>query len=89
MEIKEKVYTLHDLKAEGFTTPLVCTNDESAMRVIGRMMVQDPTSIVALYPQDYRLVCIGSYDGKTGTMEPSDLKIVCNVSVIKNAMEGK
>lgn len=84
---KESVYVLQDVKAGGFTTPVVAVNDAMVCRVFGRLLVTDPQSLVALYPQDYLILHIGYYDGSTGKLEAlPDVRMLSNLGDIAVAV---
>mgnify|MGYP003375826781 CR=1 FL=1 len=65
--MKRKVYTVRDAKAELFNTPFYQTTHGEAERTF-KNLVQDKTSMVGKYPEDYDLYYMGEFDDNTGNI---------------------
>lgn len=72
--MKTSLYSIYDKQAEIYGRPFHAVNDILAKRTY-ETIAQDPKSDLALYPQDYKLVKIGTFDSKSGelTYEKSSL----------------
>lgn len=67
-----KVYSIHDRKAEIFNRPFMESNEVIAIRNVERAFL-DPNSAFHQFPNDFELVCLGSYDDLTGKFELLDI----------------
>lgn len=63
--MKQKVFTVHDIKAEAYNTPFFANTKGLAIRSFSEL-VNDPKSSVYAYPADFSLFEIGEYDLLTG-----------------------
>lgn len=63
-----KIYSIFDKKSETFSNPVFSVNDNVIKRDL--LMVQrDPKSLLALYPEDYDLMFLGSFYEESGTIK--------------------
>lgn len=60
-----EMYAIQDIKSELFNNPFYSDNDETAKRTV-KMALQSDESPLTLYPEDYRLFKLGTFDNKTG-----------------------
>lgn len=60
------VFCIEDIKS-GFGNPFVAANSEVAKRDFARL-VRDPNSQLYHNPEDFRLMCVGSFDPETGDL---------------------
>lgn len=67
--MKLYIYAVFDKVAECHSSPLVMVADEVAIRLM-RNCVKNPEHNYHLNPEDYRLVKIGTYEDREGTIEP-------------------
>lgn len=63
----QKGYTIFDNVSKEFTVPFFCVSDEAACRIVKSSF--SPQSSLVLYPSDYTLCCIGSFDTDEGNFE--------------------
>lgn len=68
--MKMNVYTVYDLKACAYSRPWYSLSHSAAMREFGDA-VNDPQAPFGKHPEDYQLVCVGSWDDVDGLLEPS------------------
>lgn len=62
-----KIYSLFDKKAMNYGPVMAFPNDVTAIRAIEMDMVSSK-SVVASYPHDFALMCLGEYDDSTGAL---------------------
>lgn len=80
-----KLYSIKDTKG-GFYEPQVAQNDALAVRSI-RGVVNSGKGILAQYPEDFELWCIGSFDETTGIIIPGELKCVIRLNALKDVVQ--
>jgi len=73
--MKNKIYAVHDIKAEIFNLPYFATNDEVAIRSF-KGGVNDETTDLARNPEDYSLHYLGEYDMETGMITGEGPKVI-------------
>lgn len=61
-----KVFSIYDIKAELFNTPFFMGTNGEAIRAF-KDLVNNPDSTPGRHPEDYRLMCIGSFDNASGS----------------------
>lgn len=66
------MYTVYDIKAEAYLAPFFARTDGEAVRMI-LSALEDPQTMLAKYPLDYKLVKIGSWDNQTGKVSACDI----------------
>lgn len=66
--MKKIIVTVQDLKS-GFADPFIIDNEQLAIRMFRASLHDNSKSIMAIYPEDFRLVKIGEFDSKTGLVE--------------------
>ena len=81
-----QVYAIRDLKADYFQNLWLAQNDQVAVRNF-RTLVNDKSTQFGLYPEDYDLYLIGSFDQVSGEMLPK-LVSICNGSSLKGGNEN-
>lgn len=75
-----QAYAVKDVQTQLFTHPYFLTNDVLAKRSFEKA-VQDETTKFNMYPEDYSLYHIGTYDVETGRMIHNDSpKQLCNAT---------
>jgi hypothetical protein len=67
----QKIYSIHDAKAEYFTQPFFKKTHGEAERDFTQL-VNDEKSQLHKFPEDYDLYYLGEYDDNTGKMTPID-----------------
>lgn len=65
-----KVFTVYDTKAQAHLQPFFSQNKATAIRAI-QSAFRDPQHQFTLYPQDYILFDLGSFDDATGEFDTS------------------
>lgn len=66
-----KVFSIRDSKSELFGTPFFNITHGEAERNF-KTLVNDPKSSVSVYPEDFDLYYLGTYDDITGKVVPID-----------------
>lgn len=64
-------YSVYDEKAEFFTVPFFASNTHVAVRSLDRL-VNDDSTTVHQFPDDFTLYEIGKFDQDTGLITPLD-----------------
>lgn len=67
--MKSNIYTVFDIKAKVYTLPFYAMNHEVAIRSF-RQKVNEPGHQFNLYPEDYALYFIGSFDDQNAILTP-------------------
>ena len=78
-----KLYSIKDTKG-AFGAPFLAQNDALAVRSVKTYINGQKGSPEALYPEDFELWCIGSFDDYTGILAPAELVCVCRLAVLKD-----
>lgn len=63
------LYSVRDVKSESFSAPFTALADGAAIRDFYALMTT-PGSVYQMYPGDFDLFKIGTYDQSTGTITP-------------------
>ena len=69
--MKLKIFSLFDEKAQAYNTPQYLKHPGEAIRML-QTTLSNKDSMVAQYPEDYSLYCLGTFDDNNG-------KIACTV----------
>lgn len=72
----KNVYSLFDKKAKLFTPPFVSDNVQTARRSL-MLPVNELESFLGMYPDDYEVYDLGTFDDSTGKIEPREVKDFC------------
>lgn len=67
----EKIYAIYDEKAECYGVLFTAASDGCALRVFDHLLKTD-TQKIALYPEDFTLVCVGDWDTDRGYVSGVD-----------------
>lgn len=62
-----RAFAIHDIRADVFNPPFFVRTVGEAMRSFTEL-ANDPQSFVSKYPQDYRLVVVGSFNDERGDL---------------------
>lgn len=62
----EFLYSIYDSICEEYNPPFVCKNMATAIRNMRDSLKDSKQSIIAMHPEDYVLVQIGTFDKNTG-----------------------
>lgn len=65
----QRIYAIHDITAEVYTTPFYAINNATALRILCKA-VRTPGTSIFDNPEDFRLYSIGSYNEQTGEIIP-------------------
>lgn len=66
----ENLYSILDTKQNYYGSLLTFKNDQVAVRAFMEMLISnDPNSLLALYPTDYQLMCLGHFDKDKGLID--------------------
>lgn len=64
------MYTILDTKSGVFGPLMSFLNDHTAIRSFQEMIIsRDEGSLLALYPTDFTLYCIGTFDNENGSIQ--------------------
>ncbi len=75
----KKMYSLYDVKSEFYGAPVLFHGDEDAKRGF-QGIFQNPGSMFATYPEDYRIFCIGSFNDNSGeVVAEQPTRLVCEL----------
>lgn len=81
--MKIGIFSVYDSKAESYLAPFYAPNGSVACRSL-QQATQDPSHPFCLYPEDYTLFEIGSFEDETGELT----NLPANRSLI-SALEAK
>lgn len=56
------LFSIHDIKTNTYDIPFPAPSKLDAIRSLEMEIKRSPTSTIASFPQDYQLVCIGTWD---------------------------
>lgn len=84
-----KVFSVYDVKAESYGTPMFVTHRGLAMRGF-EDAVLDPRSYISKHPSDYSLYELGSWDPNSGKVDFHDraLFVLSAISVVNRSIGG-
>lgn len=75
--MKQKMYSVYDLKAKTYLSPFFCVNDSVASRMVS-MSMRAGDSMVGQCPEDFNLQRVGDFDTDTGVIYPAvPIMMVC------------
>lgn len=66
----QRIYAIHDITAEIYTTPFYALNNATAARTFSNA-VRTPGTSIYDNPEDFRLYCIGAYNEQNGEIIPN------------------
>lgn len=72
----KKIFCILDEKANAFLTPFVSENAATATRAL-QGAANDKQSFLGLYPEDYSVYELGSFDDQTGVIVPASKREYC------------
>lgn len=82
------MYTLFDRKLREHGQIVLANNDEACKRAL-KDGLSGSGSTVEKYPEDFDLMCVGSFDSETGMVVPIGIpKLVENVSNLLPKKDG-
>lgn len=86
--MKINAYAVFDRKAAAFDTPLFFPNDNVVIRSFARSVnTQNENNPWYLFPEDYSLFYIGTYDQEHGTFESINPKPVVSASACRSVVQ--
>lgn len=65
----KNIYSVFDKKAQVFSNPFTTLNHGTAIRSFDQAC-KDPGTELSMYPNDFTLFCIGTFDDEFGTITP-------------------
>lgn len=73
------LYSILDVKGHAYGPIMSFLNDATATRAFQEMVIsRDNNSLIALYPSDYSLYSVGTFDNETGKLFGSSVpELVC------------
>lgn len=83
------LYSLYDVKAGVYNSPVLFRNDDEALRVMSDSLSSSNMSLVSSHPEDFSLFRIGHFDDETGEiLLPAKICKVCDVcSLVSHSKE--
>ena len=75
------MYAVYDIKADVYGQIFNLVNDDVAKRTL-TPVVNNPEHNYGMFPEDYHLTKVGTYDDSTGIIQ-SDLKPICKLIELK------
>lgn len=82
----KRTYCLFDRKANIYMNPLTFLNDDEAMRWFTTIVNAEETTNVSLYPQDFILVYLGTFDDESGKYA-NELEELCTGTTVKQVRQ--
>lgn len=83
--MQKPIYSVHDSKTQLYAAPFVSHNENAAVRSFDRA-ANDPSLDICMYPADYSLFQLGTFDEDTGRIELLDApKLVVQASSLKRS----
>lgn len=85
-----RVYSIYDVKSGMYGPVMTFCNDNTAIRSFQEMLTSgDRQSLLALYPADYILFCLGIYHQDTGVIEslPAPMNIMSGMQAFTQACQ--
>lgn len=79
------IYTIHDMKAKAYITPVSSTNDDVARRLF-HAAVNDPATDFFKYPEDYTLFRTGTFSLQTGELKEEQMRAICKAIDLKEGV---
>ena len=71
-------YSIYDCKTEVYLQPMFCHNDEHAKRMV--CLNLEEKSAAYLYPEDYRLFHVGTWNDHSGKLSsPDGVRFICDL----------
>lgn len=77
------IYSVRDAKADAFHPPMYLQNDDMAIRAFGSM-TRDENSLIHLYPEDYALWHLGTFDDGTGELGGNASCVITGVELLRS-----
>jgi len=78
----KKIYSVYDRKVEAYGTPFVQQNEALAIRSFERAYL-NPELDFSLFPEDYSLFELGTYNEDTGQIESTSPRLILNATALK------
>lgn len=88
MSIETRVYAIYDVKTGMYGPVMTFANDGTAIRSFQEMIIASKgESLLALYPSDYILFCLGIYNQELGKIEccPAPMNILSGAEAFTRA----
>lgn len=79
--MNRKMYCLYDYATNNYMNPLVFVNDGEAIRWMTTVVNSKEESNVSLYPHQFRLVYLGSFDDQSGKFTNEQMDVLEATSV--------
>lgn len=66
--MKVEIYSIYDEKVDSYSQPFFCVHKQHAIRIFSNL-VNDKSSNINTYPEDFALYFLGSFDDATGLFD--------------------
>lgn len=77
--MKMEMYSVWDRKTQVMMPPVCYHNRQQAMRELSMYLESNPSSTVAKYPDDFALMCVGTWDDHDGRITPRTAEWICSL----------
>lgn len=83
------LYSIYDKKARQYGQVLTFQTDDVAFRHF-RLLMADEDTLVAKYPADFEMYCIGKFDSEKGFINSNDAKYsICDGAGLSSEVKDK
>lgn len=83
--MKHFIYTIYDVKSEGFNLPIFAKTDQQAIRSF-KDICTDPEHPVCKHAEDYSLFRIGTFNDSSGMVEGEMPECIVTALELKQTM---
>lgn len=85
--MKIEIYSIKDAKVGVYQSPFYAQNHAVAVRTLKSAVNDDTKTNLTLYPEDFQLFHVGTFDDVTGELT-SNVEFVANAVDLKNKKEN-
>lgn len=83
-----RIYSIYDVKSGMYGPAMTFVNDSTAIRSFQELLTSgDKNSLLAMYPADYILFCLGVYDQQSGIIQslPAPMNVLSGMEAFTRA----
>lgn len=83
-----RIYAIYDVKSGMYGPAMTFVNDSTAVRSFQELLTSgDKQSLLAMYPADYILFCLGIYNQQTGVLQtlPAPMNVISGMDAFTRA----
>jgi hypothetical protein len=83
--MKKNLYSVYDKQIKAYLNPLVAVNDAEAIRLMQTWVNSDDKSQnICLYPEQFTMVRLGSYDSESGVLETDYKELIAGGACVQD-----